>query len=313
MKKFLITTTTILAFSATKALACAQGCGMFNVGTSSLIPNQQGGIAFVQYDYNTQSRNWGGEHKSDAHNHDLKIQTQTITAGAQYMFDRKWGLNVRVPYVTRAVNSKSHESDGMGGEMTVYDFKRNAELGDIRVSGIYSGFFDDMSTGITFGLKLPTGRTNNKSFDLNTQIGNGSTDVTFGAYHLGKFDAVKNLTYFAQASLDQPFLTKDKYRPGYEISASVGTSYNFGSVLGLKKLAPIAQFTASQKGKDAGEKAADHNLNSGYSQVFFNPAIEVGVGEYRLYADVGFPIYRQVNGNQLVSQNTFKVIVGKSF
>jgi len=311
MKKLVIISA-VLGLNISNALACAQGCGVFNVGTSSLIPYQQGGIAFLQYDYNAQTKNWHGENSSTEHNHDKRIETQTITAGAQYMFNRSWGLAARVPYVTRLVNTIHEEDDGMGGTMDMFKSHRNSEIGDIRLNAIYSGFYDDMSSGLTFGVKLPTGSTNAKSYNINNQIGTGSTDLLLGAYHVGKIVDVTNLNYFAQASLDQPVFYKDGYKPGYEISGSIGSSYNFGSVLGLRKLAPIVQITASHKGKDSGS-LSHHNLDSGYTQAYFNPAIEIGVGEYRLYADVGFPIYRQVNGNQLVSQNTFKVIVGKSF
>jgi hypothetical protein len=311
-KKYLLLASTILSLSSANALACAQGCGVFNVGTSSLIPNEEGGIAFLQYDYNSQTRNWHGENSSTNDNHDTRIETQTITAGAQYMFNRDWGLAARVPYVTRLVNEIHEEDHGMMGSMTTLSSHRNSEIGDIRLNGIYSGISDDMSTGLTFGVKLPTGSTNAKSFNINNQIGTGSTDLLLGAYHLGKVNNVKNLTYFAQTSLDQPVFYKEGYKPGYEVSGGVGTSYNLGSVFGLKKFAPIAQFTANHKGKDSGS-LSHHNLDSGYSQVFFNPAIEIGLGEYRLYADVGLPVYQRVNGTQLVSKNSFKVIVGRSF
>ena len=63
-------------FYSKNALACACGCGVLNVGTSSLIPNCEGGIAFLQYDQMDQTRNWHGENKSNGHNHDKKITTQ---------------------------------------------------------------------------------------------------------------------------------------------------------------------------------------------------------------------------------------------
>ena len=32
-----------------------------------------------------------------------------------------------------------------------------SQLGDIRIEGIYTGFMADLSAGVTFGVKLPTG------------------------------------------------------------------------------------------------------------------------------------------------------------
>ena len=37
------------------------------------------------------------------------------------------------------------------------------------------------------------------------------------------------------------------------------------------------------------------------------------VKQIKIYADVQFPLYRQVNGNQLVAQNLYKVILGYNF
>ena len=95
-------------FITNNALACACGCGVFNVGTSSLIPNCEGGIAFLQYDRMDQTRNWHKEKKSNGHNHDKRIDTQTVTAGTQYMFNRDFGAAIRVPYVTRYVENLPH-------------------------------------------------------------------------------------------------------------------------------------------------------------------------------------------------------------
>src|SRR5581483_3615675 len=94
---------------------------------------------------------------------------------------------------------------------------RWSDIGDIRIRGIYSGFSEDMSTGVTFGLKLPTGSyTHNDEFgavDRDTEIGSGSTDLLLGAYHRGRAFA-PNLSWFGQVQLDLPMMTRDGYRPG---------------------------------------------------------------------------------------------------
>lgn len=293
------------SFYSKDASACACGCGVLNVGTSSLIPNCEGGIAFLQYDQMDQTRNWSGENKSSGHNHDKRIATQTITAGAQYMFSRDWGAAIRVPYVTRLVDNLPHH-----GDMT---HVRHSDIGDIRLNGIYSGFSSDMSTGITFGVKLPTGQTNAKNFERNTQIGTGSTDSILGAYHMGSFGKDGKMGYFMQGSWERPFIRHQGYTPGYEISAATGVYYNLGQVGLAKRVAPIFQFTGAKKGQDSGWADPSHNPNSGYNMVFFAPGIEVAIKQFKLYADVQFPVYRQVNGNQLVPQNIYKVILGYNF
>lgn len=303
-KKYFFTAVFLFLLSSSNALACACGCGVLNVGTSSLIPNCEGGMAFLQYDYMAQKRNWSKHKNSSGHNHDKRIETQTVTAGMQYMFNRNWGAAVRVPYVTRQVINLPHS-----GGMT---YNRNSDVGDIRLNGIYSGFFDDMSTGITFGLKLPTGSTSDKAFARNTQIGTGSTDSILGAYHMGSFGKT-SAGYFAQASWERPFITHRGYTPGYEISGATGVYYNAGQFGALKKVSPILQITAAKKGQDSGWADPSHNPNSGYAMMFFAPGIEIAIKEFKIYADVEFPIYRSVNGNQLVPQNLYKVILGYNF
>ena len=295
----------LAAFSISQnAMACACGCGVLNVGTSSLIPNCEGGIAFMQYDYMSQTRNWSGGNKSSGHNHDKRIETQTITAGAQYMFNRDWGAAIRVPYVTRFVSNSPHH----GGPI----YTRHSDIGDVRVNGIYSGLFDDMSTGITFGLKLPTGQTNANTIERNQQIGTGSTDSILGAYHMGNFGKSK-AGYFAQTSWERPFIRHQGFTPGSEISGATGVYYNLGQFGEIKRVAPILQFTAAKKTQDSGWADPHHNPNTGYSMMFFNPGIEMTIDKFKIYADVGFPIYRRVNGNQLVPQNIYKVILGYNF
>lgn len=317
MKKisaFLIAALLSFNFATQEANACACGCGVFNVGTSALIPNCQGGTAFLQYDYIDQNRNWHKEKKSDrSENEHTQVKTQTITAGMQYMFNREWGLAARIPYVTRTSKmTMAHEHmGGMGGmEETTNHFSRVNSLGDIRINGIYSGFSSDMSSGITFGLKLPTGQANAKAFhERDMQIGTGSTDTLLGAYHMGEINDKFN--WFAQGNWQHAIATRNNYRPGDEISAGSGVYYNAGSFAGIKKIAPIVQVTASKKLHDTGWNSDAQN--SGYSHAYFTPAIELNFGSFKTYADVGFPIYQNVNGQQLVATRIYKVILGYNF
>ncbi len=40
--------------------ACACGCGVFDVGTSSMLPQGPGGMVFAEYDFMDQNMNWSG-------------------------------------------------------------------------------------------------------------------------------------------------------------------------------------------------------------------------------------------------------------
>ncbi len=61
--------------------ACACGCGVFDVATSSMLPTGQGGMTWLQYDYQDQNRDWNGTSTAPAANNgDKEIETHFITA-----------------------------------------------------------------------------------------------------------------------------------------------------------------------------------------------------------------------------------------
>ena len=98
------------------------------------------------------------------------------------MFNREWGVMVRAPYVNRSFTT---DTGPPGGIQTF----NSRDLGDAEVMGMYTGFFKDMSTGVIFGLKLPTGVYTATGFDRDTQIGSGSTDLILGFFHRGLLPA----------------------------------------------------------------------------------------------------------------------------
>src|ERR1019366_6526418 len=73
-----------LAFFPAASYGCACGCGVFDVGTSSMLPTQEGGMVFAEFDYMDQNRNWSGTHSAPAANNDDKeIRTQFYSVGGQ--------------------------------------------------------------------------------------------------------------------------------------------------------------------------------------------------------------------------------------
>src|SRR5579864_9203634 len=82
--------------------ACACGCNVFDVGTSALFPAHPGGMAFLEYDFQNQNRNWSGTSPSSADNNaDKQILTNFFTLGYQYLFNRQWGVMAELPYSNR--------------------------------------------------------------------------------------------------------------------------------------------------------------------------------------------------------------------
>ena len=295
----------LIALVPSLGWACACGCGVFDVGTGTNMPTAEGGTAFLEWDYMDQNHNWAGTSSAPAANNtDKEINTHFITAGFQYLFNRTWGVMAEVPYWNRDFTT----TDANGNIATF-----NARgVGDIRIKGIYTGFSEDLSSGLTFGVKLPTGSDTSAGLDRDTQIGTGSTDVLLGGYHVGQLTADNKWNWFANAQLDQPALKTTDYRPGSEVDALSGVYFNDWTVLNdAVKLVPIAQAKASWRWRDAG--ATSNFASSGYQRVYLSPGMEVDVGRYRFYADVTLPVYTHVNGNQLVAYELFKVIGSINF
>jgi hypothetical protein len=293
-----------LNFLQSCSWACACGCGIFDVGTSSMFPSSQGGIAFFDYDFMDQTHNWSKASKSfDGNNPDKQIRTTFMNTGLRYMFDRRWGIQAELPYDHR--NFKTTD-DGTGN---IVSFGHYA-VGDMRIQGIYTGFSTDMSTGLTFGFKLPTGDWTYSHFDRDTEVGSGSTDALFGAYHRGNISSDNSLGYFIQDHWDQPFLTQGGYLPGTENNAAAGFYYNGFSVAGVK-ITPVAEILNSYRSRDRGWAA--NTPNSGYERILLSPGIELDYKKMMLYFDVGFPVYQYMNGNQLVASAIYKVSISYMF
>jgi len=327
----------LVGTGTTAALACACGCSVFDVG-GSLLPqeNDSGGRVFVEYWTLNQNTNWVGNSSApSALNQDKHVVTQWLNIGFEYMFNRDWGVMVRMPTTDRSFTTTNLTT---GGIQTF----NSKDIGDLEVMGIYAGFFKDMSTGIMFGLKLPTGTYTAPGLDRDTQIGSGSTDLLLGGFHRGMITGDNAWQYFAQVMWRQPFLYSDavdpqgfmdgngalvqSYHPGYQVDGAAGILYNnLYNVFGFDKITPLGQVIISHRAIDTGT-AADL-LNSGFDRVMLSPGLEFTkvLDEaknrvMKLYADVGIPVYYRTNAGQnngtegqLIAPYAVKVVASYNF
>jgi hypothetical protein len=298
--------------------ACACGCGVFDVATSSMFPDGEGGTAYIQYDYQDQNRNWSGTSQAPAANNgDKEISTDFFTIGLQYMFNNSWGVQLEVPYDYRSFKTTSAIP---GNPVTTINW---SALGDIRLEGIYTGFFADKSAGVTFGVKVPTGDwTFNNAWgdvDRDSEIGSGSTDILLGGFYRGNITKDEKWDWFAQLLLDVPVLTQDQYRPGVELDTAAGIDYK-GFSLGRVRISPVAQVIFSYRSSDSGANAAGGanddpagGVSSGYERLMLSPGIEFHIHPVKIYADVEFPVFQNFTGNQLAAPVLFKVSASYMF
>jgi hypothetical protein len=284
--------------------ACACGCGVFDVGTSSMFPTGNGMVAYLAYDYQNQNHNWSGSSSAPAvDNDDRKIRTQSYIFGLQSMFNRSWGAQIEVPYVDRTFDNANNAAS-----------LRWSQFADVRLRGIYTGFSEDMSSGLTMGVKLPTGDFQHGEalggIDRDTQVGTGSTDLLLGGFTRGRLFSEASWNWFSQGQLDVPVFAQDQYRPGLEVNSAAGVYYD-GLSLGRAGMSPVLQVIGSVRGRDSG--LAANRADTGYQRVLVSPGIEIHVDSVKIYADVELPIYQHMNGNQLVAPLLLKLSVSTMF
>jgi len=278
--------------------ACACGCNIFTVGGSTMLPTETGGMAFMNFDYMNQNRDWNGASKGDPDNNDDKrLQSEFTSIGAQYLFNSSWGIEGELPYTFRIFKG----TDG-NGNISTHNW---SGVGDIRLNAIYTGFADDFSTGLTLGVKLPTGNFDEDTFlvDRDTQIGSGSTDLLLGAFHRDKIGRKSHFEWFVQGLLDVPLLTQGEYTPGTEFDGAIGIDYTGFSVGGVL-IVPVAQVYVSDRAHDSGNNADP--FNTGYQRVMLSPGLEVDYHRWRFYVDTEIPVYQYFKGNQLSAPALFK-------
>lgn len=289
----------LLGLAPGASFACACGCGVFDVGTESMFSLHAGWMYFLEYDYLDQNKNWSGTSSAPAgDNPDKRIRTSFVNAGFKYQWDRSWGVSVEVPYWQRRFDTTDADTG------TSVGFSHGA-VGDIRIKGAYTGFSPDMSTGVTFGVKLATGDSAYANFDPDTSIGSGSTDLLLGAYHLGSLTADNQWRYFVQTQWDKPVAHKAAYSPGQELVVAAGAYYEGWQVSPSVKIAPVLQVSATYRGHDGGPSG--HPEDSGYTRLLATPGIEVDIGRVTAFVDLGLPVFVNASGNQLVSSQFWRL------
>jgi len=323
----------LAAFSSSSALACAScGCSINTDWDAQGLSSAAGWTLDARLDWLDQNRLWMNTHPISATRASQLTNTQTgdpaevelyttnryLTTTADYNDGKTWGVSVSVPVIDRR-----HATLGTGSDGVTFDPANGAYassgsgLGDVRVLGRYFGFHETHDLGIQFGLKLPTGRTNQLSndglsvVDPGLQRGTGTTDLILGLYGFGSFKDNENWGYFGQATvqaaLNHSTMAGGSYKPGNSLSLTVGARY-----VGLEGFVPSAQLNVRLARRDSGE-AADTFATGGtlaYLTLGFMAPLSGGLSTY---ANLQVPVYQRVNGIQLTPRSIFSLGARYSF
>jgi len=292
----------VASFSAASAHACsACGCTLSSDWASQGVAASRGWRFDLRYDFFEQDRlreDMHGVSRSDFDfPNEREVQRYTINRNAMFAIDyspdKDWGVNVALPWFDR-----SHATVAEGD--TDISTSHDRGIGDLRVLGRYSGFDAQRSTGVLFGLKLPTGNSNDafesgpqrgEIVDRGLQLGTGTTDVVAGVYHFGAF--AQDWSYFAQALAQHALDSHNGFRAGDGLNVNLGLRYNASSTW-----VPELQLNVRAEKRERGVNADIEN--SGATLAYLSPGITWNpTHRLALFAFVQAPVYQRVNGLQL--------------
>jgi hypothetical protein len=217
---------------------------------------------------------------------------RNLTLGLDHTINHDWAVNVQLP-----IYSRSHGTyGGAYPALDEYDTSSSRGIGDVRVSARYQGLTEDHSSGLTIGLKLPTGSTDDTfksgaQLDRGLQLGTGTTDLLLGGYHFGSIN--RDWDYFAQATLQIALNSHRDFRPGNGLNASAGVRY-----MGFESFIPQLQLNARVEKRESGAQA--DVPNSGATLLYLTPGVTVPINkQVQAFGFVQVPIYQRVNGDQI--------------
>jgi hypothetical protein len=254
-----------------------------------------------RYDYFNQTELRSGTDSVDRSTIELpnerEVQQTTVnrnaTFGLEYSPNANWGVGVQLPYFDRYHTT-------IGEDETELSSSRSNGIGDLRVIARYAGMTDDHTTGLQFGVKLPTGRTDDtfrdgplqgEIIDRGLQMGTGSTDILLGAYHFGAIS--QDFDYFAQGLFQIPVTSRDDFKPGAGLNVSIGTRY-----VANPTFVPQLQVNIRTEKRESGANA--DIPNSGATLAYLSPGLTWNISRrFAAFAFVQAPIYQRVNGLQI--------------
>ncbi|SHG72452.1 transporter [Massilia sp. CF038] len=243
-----------------------------------------------------------------AHHDEVSTMNRNAVVRYSHSFGNGFGLEV-----SGAIGKREHEHIHNHHGAQIFDSWSFTELGDVRVTGRYQLLtMDDplrpANAGITFGLKLPTGKfdlANGKGAvgERSMQPGTGTTDLILGGYYHRKL-VDSDLSWFAQGQFQHALNTRENYRPGAQLGLDVGVRKGISATVGL-----LGQLNYVYKRADRGSEGEPDS--SGGRYLYASPGLSVALpGNKQLYAFYQVPVHRHVTGIQLSADRA--LVIGLS-
>ncbi|MBC5783898.1 hypothetical protein H8N03_13160 [Ramlibacter sp. USB13] len=309
----------VLAFAflpAAHASCGAAFCAVNGDWASDALGLQEGSVLDLRYEYIPQDQPRAGSRRIGVgeipHHHDeVETTNRNLLLNYSRNFAGGWGFSLALPLVHR---EHLHVHNHHGAQLPErWDFR---EPGDLRATGRYQAPWIDQSAGpasagVTFGLKLPTGRTNiaNAEGDVaerSLQPGTGTTDAILGAFFHQQL-TTRPASWFAQVQVQAALHQHDGFAPGAQLSADLGYAHAV-----TDRFSGLLQLNAVFKQRDRGANAEPED--SGGRFLFVSPGFSYELSErWRLYGFWQQPLYQYVNGVQLTADKALVIGVATRF
>lgn len=244
-----------------------------------------------------------------AHHDEVETINRNLNLSFTRNFGSGWGFTATLPLVDR---EHLHIHNHRGAQLPEQWHFR--EAGDLRLVGRWQqpwGEQPGTGAGITFGLKLPTGRTSvansaGEVAERSLQPGTGTTDAILGAFFHQPFEDVPG-SWFANVQFQAPLSKHDGFAPGTQLLADLGYAHRF-----TDRFSAQVQLNAVLKQRDRGVDAEPQD--SGGQYLFLSPGVSYELSErWRVYAFYQHPLYQHVNGVQLTARRAVMVGVATRF
>lgn len=289
-------------------------CTVNSNWTSESATTEAGSVFDLRYEYINQNQPRAGSNNVAVgqipRDHDeVSTANRNFLATYSHTFDSGFGISVIAPVADR---DHFHIRNNDDGSQTPQRWQFT-EPGDVRVVGRYQlPYVGDpskpSSAGVTFGAKLPTGRTNvaNSVGDVAEralQPGTGTTDVIIGAYYHQKLPQLSS-SWFAQFQYQHALNSHADFKPGSQLGVDAGVRYGV-----TDKLGALVQVNALVKQRDSGAQAEPEDSGGKYLSI--SPGLSYALTDtIQIYGFIQKPVYQYVNGLQLIADKA--LVVGLS-
>jgi hypothetical protein len=302
-----------LAPSIALASCGASFCAVNSNWTAESALAEAGNAFDLRYEYMNQDQPMFGSRKVrvgevHAHHDEVSTENRNLVFSYSHNFGNRFGVTV-----SGAAGERDHFHIHNHHGAQINDTWKYTRLNDVRVLGRYQLLsvknpLKPASAGVTFGLKLPTGKfdvanAGGAKAERSMQPGSGTTDLIVGAYYHQKLTET-GAAWFAQAQYQHALNTRDGFRPGAQLGLDLGARKDLGDGIGL-----LGQLNYVRKGADAGSEAEP--ASSGGRFLYASPGLSYALPKaMQLYAFYQVPLHRHVTGVQLTANRA--LVIGLS-